>query len=273
MAGNQGKETSCLFLGAVLLLLSLFGGRAVGAEPLDTWHVRSPFTPGSDLYGVTYANGLYVAVGNNGTLATSRDQVHWTTQALVSDAGVSEPCLFAVTYGGGLFVAVGTYIWSSPDGVTWTFRPCSAGPFGGVAYGNGRFVAAGGSGGYFNQSGPPGLATSEDGITWVDRSTTSGVTSEPTKALIFADGVFVQVAWHQPPYYSKDGLTWEPGASATGASLYNHGEDVAYGNGLFVVVGNYLDFGYGAAMVVSTFCIMAGFALLVYLPLRRLTHE
>jgi hypothetical protein len=251
MLGNRCGITARLILVVIFPALLFFGHKAVFADPLDTWNVRnSSFT--SDLYGIVYANGLYVAVGNNGTVATSTDQVHWTVRTVVSSTGLTEPALKAVTFGNGLFVAVGTYIWTSPDGATWTYRPCSVGGFTGVAYGSGRFVAAGGTGGYLNPSGSAALATSEDGITWVDRSATSGVTTEPTFALIFAAGKFIQVCWHQAPYYSTDGLTWQSGVSASGASLYNHGVGAAYGNGVYVVVGNYIDFGYGGTVLLST---------------------
>jgi hypothetical protein len=259
MAENPLGRTVCLFAGVVSLLLLVSGHRPLFADPLDTWHVRS-FMPKSDLSAVTYANGVYVAVGADGVLTTSRNQVDWTAQPLVSATGITEPGLHAVTYGSGLFVAVGTYIWTSPDGVTWTYRPSTAGPFGGVAYGNGRYVAAGGSYRIYTGGVPPScvdeptkcaMATSEDGITWTDRSSTSGLTTEPTVGLVFAAGKFVQLGWHQPPYYSLDGLTFTP-AQGTNSSLYNHAAALTYGNGLFVFVGDYLDCGYGGTVSTSS---------------------
>jgi hypothetical protein len=54
------------------------------------------------LFGVTYGNGLFVAVGWDGTILTSPDGVNWTART----SGTSN-CLSGVTYGNGLFVAVG----------------------------------------------------------------------------------------------------------------------------------------------------------------------
>jgi hypothetical protein len=68
---------------------------------------------------VTYGNGLFVAVGDGGTILTSPDGVNWTR----GPRGRATR-LFGVTYGNGLFVAVGRFgtILTSPDGVTWTPR-------------------------------------------------------------------------------------------------------------------------------------------------------
>jgi len=73
------------------------------------WTKRDSGTK-SDLYGVTYGNGIFVAVGavgtklgsppSNGIILTSRDGVKWTKRT-------SEKPLGGVTYGNGIFVAVG----------------------------------------------------------------------------------------------------------------------------------------------------------------------
>ena len=126
-----------------------------------------------------------------------------------------------------------------------------------MAYGNGIYVAAGGLGGSItSKPGPAVLATSPDGITWTDRSTTSGITAEPTKGLIFANGLFVQLGWHQPPYYSTDGLTFKaasvPGDTNTsGIPGYNHAVGMAYGNGMFLIVGCCLDVNYAGSIMTS----------------------
>jgi hypothetical protein len=147
MPAHKFAETARLLSVAIFLSLSVFGLQASLADPLDNpWHLVTPAGQGSSLNAAAYGNGVYVAVGDNGTVTTSPDQVSWTTQTVVSSTGLSEPSLKAVTFGGGLFVAVGTYIWTSPDGVKWTYSACPVGPFYTVAYGNGRYVAAGGLG-------------------------------------------------------------------------------------------------------------------------------
>jgi hypothetical protein len=56
---------------------------------------------------VTYGNGLFVAVGEDGTILTSPDGVTWTQRT----SGTSN-WLNGVAYGNGLFVAVG---WAAPS--------------------------------------------------------------------------------------------------------------------------------------------------------------
>jgi hypothetical protein len=96
------------------------------------------------LYGVTYGNGLFVAVGESGTILTSPDGITWTDRS----SGVTV-YLNGVTYGNGLFVAVGQSgaILTSPNGITWTNRSSGVtNNLYGVTYGSGLFLAAGGSG-------------------------------------------------------------------------------------------------------------------------------
>ena len=65
-------------------------GRGVGT----TWTLRIPGF--NDLNGVAYGDGLFVAVGNRGTILTSPDGVNWTART----SGTSNN-LYAVTYGNG----------------------------------------------------------------------------------------------------------------------------------------------------------------------------
>jgi photosystem II stability/assembly factor-like uncharacterized protein len=66
-----------------------------------TWTQQTSPTSNS-LYGVTYGNNIFVAVGSSGTILTSPDGVTWTQQT----SGTSRR-LNGVTYGNNIFVAVG----------------------------------------------------------------------------------------------------------------------------------------------------------------------
>ena len=93
--------------------------------------------------GVTYGNGLFVAIAYSGTnrVMTSPDGITWTARA-AAEANDWQ----GVTYGNGLFVAIaysGTNrVMTSPDGITWTARAAAeANSWSAVTYGNGLFVA------------------------------------------------------------------------------------------------------------------------------------
>ena len=84
-----------------------------------TWtNRRDTSVTTEDLYGVTYANGTFVTVGDNIILSSS-DGTTWT-----SGSSVSGDLFNTVNYGNGKFVAVGQsgIIYTSSDGITWTSR-------------------------------------------------------------------------------------------------------------------------------------------------------
>ena len=118
-----------------------------------------------DLNGLTYGNGLFVAVGDNGTILTSPDGTTWAKRT----SGTSEEFL-GVTYGNGIFLTIGLdgNILISPDGTTWTEgfyeESYSYGFFKAATYGNGLFVTV-------SKNGT--IQTSPDGTTWTER--TSGI--------------------------------------------------------------------------------------------------
>ena len=101
-------------------------------------------------YGVTYGNGLFVAVAYSGTgnrVMTSSDGIEWTSRTSAADNS-----WYGVTYGNGLFVAVagtgtGNRVMTSPDGIEWTSKTSAAdNSWSSVIYGNGLFVAVADSG-------------------------------------------------------------------------------------------------------------------------------
>ena len=132
--------------------------------------------------GVTYGNGLYVAVGASGVLTTSTDGITWTART----AGLASENLTAVTYGNGLYVIVGASggLSTSPDGITWTARTSgfAGNAINGVTYGNGLYVIVGVIG---------KLSTSPDGITWTAR--TSGFSTTAIHGVTYGNGLYVAV--------------------------------------------------------------------------------
>ncbi|MER3480299.1 MAG: hypothetical protein C4327_07400 [Meiothermus sp.] len=88
-----------VFLPLAALLLNACSGPGTVQQSGATWTAQTSGTT-NDLIGVTYGNGIFVAVGLNGTLLTSPDGVEWTGRYSDSD-------LKGITYGNGTFVAVG----------------------------------------------------------------------------------------------------------------------------------------------------------------------
>jgi len=191
---------------------------------LDTWETQTSGFGTTTIWEVTYGDGLYVAVGNSGTLTTSPDGTTWTTRT----SGFGTSTIWGVNYGDGLYVAVGLSgkLTTSPDGTTWTTRTSGFGTstIWGVAYGDGLYVAVGDSG---------KLTTSTDGTTWTTR--TSGFGTTRIRGVTYGDGLYVAVGDSGKLTTSTDGTTWTTRTSGFGTTTIR---GVTYGDGLYVAVGN-----------------------------------
>ena len=189
---------------------------------------------GGNFYDLTYANGLFVAVGNsaagdptyNNNIYTSPDGLTWTWRDVDAATGTART-LNSITYGAGLFVVVGNsgFIATSPDAITWTTRTSAHGlsRIKQVIYAGGRFVAVGGS------TTTNSIQTSPDGITWTARTGVQNV-----------DGVYASVAYDSTNakyvmttgyaansaapnggiQTSPDGITWTARTGSHGSTLY-----------------------------------------------------
>jgi hypothetical protein len=233
------------------------------ADPLDNWHLRYEYDlfTGRRLNAVTYANGIFVAVGVQGTILSSADGITWAPRT----SGTSME-LNRVTYGNGLFVAVGNHgtILISPDGGTWTPRTAYSGTtedINAIAYGNGIFVALGDStvltspdgytwiartladgtysnavwfcGTTFVSLGTFDIFTSPDGVTWTKREYLYSDKFLHSTGIAFGNGTIVGVGWYGKVLTSPDGIIWTERNSGTSDDFY----DVAYGQNTFVAVG------------------------------------
>lgn len=108
-----------------------------------SWSSRNAGFGTSAIFTVdSNSNGLFVAAGESGKLATSTDGINWTQRT--SSFGTS--AIYHVAYGNGTWVAVGQSgkLATSPDGTTWTQRTTgfsSAANVNSVAYGGFYWVA------------------------------------------------------------------------------------------------------------------------------------
>jgi sugar lactone lactonase YvrE len=197
-----------------------------------------PLAVNGGLHSVAFGNGLWTAVGSNGTAATSSDGANWTLQT----TGVTDT-LSEVAFNNGLWVASGNdvpgiIIYSSNNGVNWTKASgvTSTGALTSVAYGNGQWIASGPGDG----TNPAVTYTSNDGETWVQVS--------PTLSFIdvgfapeafwpgwttFANGVWI--AGGTSMVYSSDGVHWSE-------KYYGNpgGTTAAFGKGQWVELGGAL---------------------------------
>jgi hypothetical protein len=173
-----------------------------------------------------YGNGLYLACASrSGTtstyqILTSSDGATWTPRAIVSGSSTSH-----ITYFNGKFYAT-VYnssssstdgLYTSADTVTWTRVAGAPGGPGLLAAGPGTLLVTYYSGGVSGQS------LSTDGVTFA--TATPGITmqTETIYDLTLARA-------------SADGRTWASIGSTT--NLY-YGPEVAYGNGIYVFVGEF----------------------------------
>lgn len=212
---------------AVVMLFSV--NNDTFAQPGVTWTSRTSAAD-NNWFGITYGNGLFVAVAYSGTgnrVMTSPNGINWTIRTSAADNEWN-----SVAYGNGVFVAVastgtGNRVMTSPDGITWTSRTSAAdNDWFSVTYANGLFVALA-STGTANQ-----IMTSPDGVTWTLRTTP---TSQWT-SLTYGNGLFVAVAVTGTPRVmtSPDGINWTGRTSASNNQWYG----IAYGNGVFVAVAS-----------------------------------
>lgn len=161
-------------------------------------------------WGTVSQYALPSQTGNSGKYLTTNGTAEswgsvgttWNLRTLFPDSTRS------VAYNGSnLYVAYGdaAYIYTSPDGITWTSRTSGFGADNiyRVAYGNGLWVAVGDAG---------KITTSTDGITWTAR--TSNMSTNQLSDVLYANSIWVVVGAGGGTTntgglaYSTDGITW-----------------------------------------------------------------
>ena len=204
------------------------------------------------LRGVSFANGRFFAVGGygpfpnqvNNYIISSTDGTNWATvYAKSSYANYPFPNLYSVTWGNGVYVAVGDIsqatseplIVTSTDGVHWAdqnagINPVLATSMYGVAFGNGRFYAAGYGG---------MVIYSDNGTNWNIAQGEGAI--QIRNCIIFGAGSFI-TAGNAVNYYNgyAAGYIFGPGGADGGivGGYTNTLAGVAFGNKTFTAVGS-----------------------------------
>lgn len=218
------------WVGALLLaVLTLsLASPTPAAEPLATWTPRtSPYGTTNNWRAIAFGNGKFVVVNQSAGLVITSTN---GTDWTPYSANTNK-ALYGLAFGGGKFVAAGAsgLIMTSSDGTSW--QPQASGTTAHLYhmnYDNGQFVAVGDSG---------TILSSPNGTTWTPRNT--GTTNK-WNASAFGHGTNVVVG-----YRTQSGTSYTRSAASpsftnwdvrdTGATFYLSG--VAFGLGKFVTVG------------------------------------
>lgn len=141
-------------------------------------------------FGVAYADGKWVAVGNDFKIVTATTPSTWSDAA---SSGDTPYALYDVAYGDGKWVTVGglrrVYSASDPTG-TWTSRlSIGNGAFYGVAYGGGDWVAVGSDGTIRTASDPTGTWSTPSSVP----AAPAGVYDRLFTAVAYGDGEWLAV--------------------------------------------------------------------------------
>src|SRR6185503_3607017 len=232
------SSRSLTTLVSIVFALSPLLARASGADPLDLWQWRNPLPTGNPIRDATFANSLFVAVGDDGTILTSPDGVDWTTRL----SGVTNT-LLGVGHANGTFVAVGQLgaVLTSTDGSQWVSRSSGVTQqLNQLVYANGQFVVVGNGG---------TVLTSADGTTWTPRNPG---TNAPLRDIAFGNGLFVAMTGQNTALVSSDAETWSSKVVYTGVGSGQFSR-IAFGNGRFAVAGAYFTGGFAGNHFGSVF--------------------
>lgn len=202
-------------------------------DPFDHWAWRNPVPPNEPVVGLTYGNGVFVAVAGDGSVLNSSNGVAW-----VGTGRLYNQFLASVCFSDNQFVAVSSssfdlspFVAISPDGVHWSLqRVPGTEYFATVTAGKGIFVAMGNSS-PLGQNAIGAIWTSSDTTNWIQR------TSHASKSLFastYGNNLFVGVGDVGTIVTSSDAINWNPSTSHTTAPLYA----AAFGNGTYVAVGS-----------------------------------
>jgi len=200
-----------------------------------TWIIGTLPDNDCTFMGLAYGNGIFVAVSAAGVNRAiySTDGLNWNR------ASGQDNSLYyhSVCFGNNQFVAVGNSgaLMTSPDGITWIQRPNSIYQtnYNSIIYNNkGLYVAVGGTTSFR-------VSTSPDSITWTSRSVGGSPATGTLYGVEYGESADIYVAVCNAAsgnrlVTSPDGVSWTARPSPLSAAMGK----IAYGNNLFIIVGN-----------------------------------
>jgi hypothetical protein len=198
----------------LMIALTTRGGPSIPFQWIN------PVPTGNDLYGVTYANGVFVAVGSDGTIGTSPNGFGWQLQSLANQKPLN-----LVAGGNGRFVAAGPggLIVTSSDATNWAVQsPPTTNSFSAIGFGEAVFVLADVAGNIY---------ASPTGTNW--NVATSVADGNVVSSIAYGNGLFVGAAG-AGTVTSPDGTNWTfLAAPNTVAQL----SSIVFANGYFDTSG------------------------------------
>jgi hypothetical protein len=219
------------------------GGTIIVSKDLSKWEKALKTGTTNFLIGITWGNGIYVAVGAGGTIVTSTDAYNWVPQS----SGITTE-LKNVCFCNGVFFAMGNngVALRSTDAKTWErIKIDDNVQFCGIAYGHGLFVAIGNL--RTNNKGK--IYTSPDGYNW------SPLPKDPSftmvQSIVLGKGTFViglgdanvGEGKSNRVLCSYDGINWNYRTVGNDSDSYattyvGYGAGVT-GNGIFMTSSGY----------------------------------
>ncbi|MEW6158598.1 MAG: Calx-beta domain-containing protein, partial [Verrucomicrobiota bacterium] len=194
---------------------------AAAQQGTAEWANRYPALQGERPNAMARGTNRLVAVGDNGTVATSNDGLSWIDR----NSGTTQH-LNGIAFGNGRFVAAGqggVILWSH-DGVEWMSSDSALSQdLNEIAFANGKFVVVG-AGGL--------IASSADGAQW---NAMAPRTTADLKGASFGGGRWLVTGTEGAVLISMDNAqSWElrPAPTIAGIDLGRN----AFGNGTFAVL-------------------------------------
>ena len=201
----------------------------------SSWIELSSTTCEDGLNAVTYGNGLYVAVGDFGSIVVSTDTTNWT--AVTPDR---RGCMVAMACNSTLCSASAETVWYSwgfPDfstivstnGLDWTVSG-----YGPIFYsdnfpGFASITSLAGSSSNFVGVCSAGAVTTSDGVNWI----TNAIANSALNGVNYANGQYFAVGNSGGIYSSANGLDWSDCSINSSGALYA----TAFGNGIYLTAG------------------------------------
>jgi uncharacterized repeat protein (TIGR02543 family) len=217
----------------------IIGALCVVNSTAASWVNLSSASTTADSWYTYYANGYIYASATTGTVR-STDGITWSP----AGTGITPKLMFGIGYANSIYVMAGGandgsagVLMSSSDGINWTSRGTNAASYWSLGSdGNGNFLAG--------LSADGGLSYSSNGTTW------TSVSSDPASGLQIFGIAYGGWRWVAVAYPGLASTT--PGTFALVSDVNSHTVwtkrtistdgsmmwGVAYGNGLFVAVGD-----------------------------------